>query len=360
MKIASSEIDFLGVTIKNRKVKLQEHFIKKIVNFNEDLQATKGLRSFLGILNFGRDYIPNLGKLLSPLYSKTSCYGEKRFREADWQLIRTIKQMVQNLPDLELPLPNAFIIIETDGCMQGWGAICKWKKLRFDPRNMETVCAYASGKFSPLKISIDAEIHAAMEGLTAFKIHYLDKREVLLRTDCDAIIKFFNKTSQNKPSRVRWLGFIDFCTNTGVEVIFEHIDAKNNILADSLSRLVNCLQVEEWTPGPTTQVCLNLLQEVDKAPKEVQTQAHLVILSKLNIRVSSTSQGLGLTVKLSPNDSLLLPSWKDSSKRLLMKSTFSTTFLAAKQNSAEIVPPETTTTQTYYSSYASASRKLKR
>jgi len=49
---------------------------------------------------------------------------------------------------------------------------------------------------------IDAEIHACMETLMAMKIHYLDKSEVALRIDCQAIISFYNKSANNKPSRV--------------------------------------------------------------------------------------------------------------------------------------------------------------
>ena len=101
-----------------------------------------------------------------------------------------------------------------------------------------------------LKSTIDAEIHACMETMKSLKIHYLDKREITLRTDCQAIISFYNKSSNNKPSRVRWLNFVDFITGTGVEIKFEHIDGKLNVLADSLSRLTNfcfagCLNTEE-------------------------------------------------------------------------------------------------------------------
>ena len=89
-----------------------------------------------------------------------------------------------------------------------------------------------------------------MEMMKSLKIHYLDKRDITLRTDCQAIISFYNKSSNNKPSRVRWLNFVDFITGTGVEVKFEHIDGKLNVLADSLSRLTNfcvagCLITEE-------------------------------------------------------------------------------------------------------------------
>lgn len=66
-----------------------------------------------------------------------------------------------------------------------------------------------------------------------------------IRTDCQALISFFNKTAQNKPSRVRWMAFVDYVTGSGVEVTFEHIEGKDNHLADSLSRLISIL-VAEW------------------------------------------------------------------------------------------------------------------
>ena len=103
-----------------------------------------------------------------------------------------------------------------------------------------------------------------METMKSLKIHYLDKREITLRTDCQAIISFYNKSSNNKPSRVRWLNFVDFITGTGVEVKFEHIDGKLNVLADSLSRLTNfcfvgCLNTEEHENLTIIQDCLPAL-----------------------------------------------------------------------------------------------------
>ncbi|KAG6501896.1 hypothetical protein ZIOFF_041780 [Zingiber officinale] len=84
MKIAVKVIKFLGPILGNRKVKLEPHVIKKIIQFNEeDLTTKKGLRSWLGILNYDRNYIPNLGKLLIPLYTKTSSTSEKRMNQQD-------------------------------------------------------------------------------------------------------------------------------------------------------------------------------------------------------------------------------------------------------------------------------------
>ncbi|KAJ4778498.1 polyprotein [Rhynchospora pubera] len=272
MKIAVQEIEFLGAVIGNRKIKLQPHIIKKIISFDEEkLKEKAGMRSWLGILNYARSYIPKLGTLLGPLYSKTSEHGDKMLKSSDYEIIRKVKQVVQQLPDLELPPEGSYIILETDGCMEGRGGVCKWKKAKYDPRNTEKVCAYASEKFPVIKSTIDAEIYACMETMKALKIHYLDQKEITLRTDCQAIISFYNKSAQNKPSRVRWINFVDFVTGTGVQVNFEHIDGKMNVLADSLSRLTanmvktgNCYFADEQLADLE-----KVLEETKGAPEEI-------------------------------------------------------------------------------------------
>ncbi|KAG6507943.1 hypothetical protein ZIOFF_033298 [Zingiber officinale] len=167
MKIAVKEIEFLGAIIGNCKIKLQPHVISKIADFNDnDFKTTKGMRSWLGLLNYARNYIPNLGKLLSPLYAKTSPNGEKRLNQQDWDLIHQVKEKVKQLPDLEIPSPVCYVILEVDGCMDGWGGICKWKKQKFDPISSEKICAYFSGKFNPSKSIINVEIYAVIKKLT--------------------------------------------------------------------------------------------------------------------------------------------------------------------------------------------------
>lgn len=194
----------------------------------------KGMRSWLGLLNYARNYIPNLGKLLSPLYAKTSPTGDKRMNQQDWALVKQIKELVKHLPDLEVPSEGSYIILETDGCMSGLGGggVCKWKRQKGDPKSTEKICAYASGKFTPPKSTIDAEIYAVMTSLEALKIYFLDKEELIIRTDCQAIISFFGKISNNKPSQVRWLAFTDYITGTRISISFEHIKGQDNQLAD--------------------------------------------------------------------------------------------------------------------------------
>ncbi|QAX91646.1 ORF3 [Codonopsis vein clearing virus] len=275
MKIACTEVDFLGAKITGGKVSLQAHIIKKIAQVDDkDLQSLKGLRSWLGVLNYARNYIPKCGTLLGPLYSKTSEHGDRRWKKADWEIVAKIKKPVTELPDLELPPPDAYIVLETDGCMEGWGGVCKWKAAKGSSKGTEKVCSYASGKFPVIKSTIDAEIFAVMELLEKFKIFYLDKREITIRTDCQAIISFYEKMVDRKPSRVRWIGFCDYITNTGITVVFEHIKGEHNQLADQLSRLaqqVTALKKEE-IPAQAHKAITTLAQG---------NFAHLGLLSKV-------------------------------------------------------------------------------
>ncbi|KAG6521862.1 hypothetical protein ZIOFF_018995 [Zingiber officinale] len=94
---------------------------RRMSNFDIERIDNEGEENSLG------SHIPNLSKILGPLYSKTSPHGDRRFKASDWKIIRGIKSLVQTLPDLELPPEHAYIVIETDGSMEGWGGVCKWK-----------------------------------------------------------------------------------------------------------------------------------------------------------------------------------------------------------------------------------------
>ncbi|KAG6533286.1 hypothetical protein ZIOFF_007152 [Zingiber officinale] len=258
---------------------IKEHKITEVQD--DKLKEKKGMRSWLGVLNYARTYIPNLSSKLGPLYEKTSPHGDKRMKASDWVLVKQIKAKVQQLPDLEIPLEHVYIILETDGSMIWWGGLCKWKPKKVDPRSMERVCAYAHGKFPIVKSVINAEIFVVMETMSALKIHFLDKEEITLRIDCQAIIIFHNKSAKNKPSRVRWITFTDFITGTGVKVNFEHIDDKLNIFADSLSKLMEgqetiAVLTEEGLGGSTQFPLLTEYEDLihDIAKKIIMLEEH--------------------------------------------------------------------------------------
>jgi hypothetical protein len=69
MKICKEKINFLGHEIGEGKMYLQDHTVKRILQF-PDAMNDKVLQQFLGIMNYARNYIDNLAKLAGPLYAK--------------------------------------------------------------------------------------------------------------------------------------------------------------------------------------------------------------------------------------------------------------------------------------------------
>ena len=58
--IEKQEIDFLGLSIDKKGIKLQAHILKKITNFSDKLESNEQIQKFLGCLNYAQRFIENL------------------------------------------------------------------------------------------------------------------------------------------------------------------------------------------------------------------------------------------------------------------------------------------------------------
>jgi hypothetical protein len=70
IKICKEKINFLSHEIGEGKIYLQDHIVKKILQFPDAMNDKRVLQQFLGIVNYARNYIDNLAKLAGPLYAK--------------------------------------------------------------------------------------------------------------------------------------------------------------------------------------------------------------------------------------------------------------------------------------------------
>ena len=69
-----------------------------------------------------------------------------------------------------------------------------------------------------------------------FRLFIINKPEITIRTDCEAIKKFYDTNNEKRSSTRRWLNFTDRIIGNGYKVQFEHIKGSNNSLAGFLSR----------------------------------------------------------------------------------------------------------------------------
>ena len=179
------------------------------------MEDIKTLRAFLGLLNYARNFIKDLGKYTTPLYNKTSLIGQRKFNTEDIKLVQKIKEMVNNFSYLSLPLDSDYLVKECDGCEQGWRAIQKKKKKKNEKIHDEEICRHASGKYhtKPQVYSTSTyyKVNVLINVLERFKLFLINKSEITIKTDCKAIMAYGSQqlNTDKKPHK-RWLLFQEY------------------------------------------------------------------------------------------------------------------------------------------------------
>lgn len=241
ISLCQTEIEFLGSIIGQGTIRLQEHISKKVLEFPDKLKDLKQIQSFCGLVNQARPYIKDIGTLIGPIYKKTGKNGKREFNQQDIKLIQLIKSKFSNLPKLHLPLDKEFLIVETDGSAKGWGAVLKARPNEYSAISLERICRYSSGLFKEKGElnNNDFEVLGIIYALNAFELFLIGRSKFIIRTDCEAIVKFYSqaklKTSK-KVCRNRWANLVTSIQGKGLRPVIEHVPGTKNNIADILSR----------------------------------------------------------------------------------------------------------------------------
>ncbi|KAL5568953.1 hypothetical protein UlMin_025528 [Ulmus minor] len=67
MLMGQSKIEFLGMNLFNGQYEAQPHIAQELLKFPDESLTKIQVQQFLGIVNYLRDFFPNLSKLTSPL-----------------------------------------------------------------------------------------------------------------------------------------------------------------------------------------------------------------------------------------------------------------------------------------------------
>lgn len=97
-ELCRREIDFLGVHIKKGKITLQEHIVKKILEFPDIITCRKDLQSYLGILNCANEFIKDLAKYRTSLFTKLKKTEQTipfTWDQRDIDIIKQIRELVK-------------------------------------------------------------------------------------------------------------------------------------------------------------------------------------------------------------------------------------------------------------------------
>lgn len=109
-------------------------------------------------------------------------------------------------------------------------------------KEKKKICRYWSGSYREKwnTASIDVELLAIRYALESFELFILGKEEFTIRTDCTAIVKYYNKmkTEKNRSSLNRWHNLTSYIIEKGLKHHIEHIIGENYKIVDILSRLL--------------------------------------------------------------------------------------------------------------------------
>ena len=72
-------------------------------------------------------------------------------------------------------------------------AVLLAKPHKYSSKNIKKICRYSNEKYKEKGniSSIDAEVLVITYVINSFKILIISKREITIRTDCEAIVKFY-------------------------------------------------------------------------------------------------------------------------------------------------------------------------
>lgn len=249
----ASAVTFLGYRISESGTIPLDEKVQIIRDFPPPTDV-RSLRRFLGMINFYRRFLPNAAQTQAPLNALLTGVAKgstpinltgpalKAFTET--------KESLSKAALLAHPDCGAKLALVTDASDTAIGAVLQqlknkaWEPLAFFSRKLSA----AQQKYSPY----DRELLAIYESIKYFR-HMLEARHFTIYTDHKPLCFAFHERKSNcSPRQFRHLDFISQFTTD-----IRHISGKNNVVADTLSR-VNELST------PISLVSLAQAQHTDK------------------------------------------------------------------------------------------------
>lgn len=254
----ASEINFLGYSINASGTKPLLTKVEAIKNFPVP-KTVKELRRFLGMLNFYRRCIPNAAVHQAPLNALLtgSVKGSHpvTFTTKEQKAFEACKDSLCQAALLAHPECNAKLALVTDASDTALGAVLQqlkegmWQPLAFFSRKLSPT----QQKYSPY----DRELLAIYESIKYFR-HMLEASHFTIYTDHKPLVYAFHSRKDHcSPRQFRHLDLISqFSTD------IRHISGKNNVVADTLSRIEEIKQ-------PISLEKLGVAQRSDDEVKDV-------------------------------------------------------------------------------------------
>jgi len=225
-KFGYESIEFVGHVFEKNGYRLSNERRDQILDLLVP-KNIKELRRVIGLVNYFRNFVPNLSILLKPL---TDLTGNKDYNwDEDCNIAwRRLKEEIANVGMLYGIEEEGELLVYTDASITGVGGILKQFR---KSENREVPIIFISKKFSSVAArwsTIEQECYGIFYTLMKLKTFLLGRKFIVV-TDHKNLLYLQNS---NIPKLIRWrLCLLEF------DFVIRHIAGEENIVADSLSRL---------------------------------------------------------------------------------------------------------------------------
>lgn len=219
---AKSEVEYLGHIINNSGVAADPTKISAMLNWPQP-KTIRGLRGFLGLTGYYRRFVRDYGIITRPLTNLLK-KGNFLWSKEATAAFQKLKEVMTNTPVLALPDFSKPLVVETDACKGGVGAV-----LMQDSRPI----AFLSKALSPKHLGLstyEKELLAVIIATQKWR-SYLLGHPFIIKTDHESL-KHLMEQRITTSLQQRWLSKL-----MGFDYMVQYRKGKENHAADALSRL---------------------------------------------------------------------------------------------------------------------------
>jgi len=229
-KIAMRTVDFVGHKVGGDQIKPRDALVQAINKFPRP-ETKQKMRSFLGLVNYYRKFIPHFSERASVLtdLTKAKLPNKISWSEQHEVAFRDLKNALTGPPVLRPPHWDEPFIVQVDASNRALGAILCQR----DQNDDEHPIVYASRKLQPREEKLsttEKECLAIVWAVELFR-YYLYGRKFLLQTDHNPLV-WLNQVRDKSQKLLRWS-----ITLQEYDMDIQHKSGKECVNVDALSRM---------------------------------------------------------------------------------------------------------------------------
>ena len=219
-------IEYLGHYISAEGVAVDDRKVKAIKDWPAPTTVSE-TRSFLGLANYYRKFVPNFSLVAAPLTALLQKEKTFTWTDKENEAFKTLKEKLTTAPVLLIPDSSQPFVVTTDASDVAIGAV-----LTQNQGQGEQPVAYESRKLTAAELNYpvhEKELLAIVYSIKLWR-HYLEGRKFTVITD-HAALEFIKTQTNLSRRQARWLEVLQ-----AADFDVKYRPGKTNIVADALSR----------------------------------------------------------------------------------------------------------------------------